>query len=288
MRLSPTTIVRLNFDALRRVTDVAVARASVFLGLATNAVSAPQPPSHVLDDKVQYCFVPKEVTSGTLVHFREEFIYWILANALRDLVESFSGFLIHCRRLIFVIDLETIDEAEFARELAEYEKKSIRIQYELLKDIVGLDSTYMEMFETFRKARNCLAHRRGIVSEIDVNTDDSQLRLRWCFMATFLENPDGTEQIVDNDTISLIAPTAVERRIVAHLTWKEREYRIGSQIRLSRHDLGEICFGLHFATEHVLAKLRDFALQKGIPFENAAEGAARAATSPPDNLDRED
>lgn len=286
--------VRINFRSLRRPADIGVMRASVFLGLATNAVAAGPTLSHVLDDRVEYQFVPTEVPAATAAHFKEEFTYWVTGNALRELVDSFSAFLIKCRPIVRVMEDKKIDKAELDRLAAGIEKKNISEQYEEIRKFIDLDPIYADMFESFRQARNCLAHRRGVVAPRDVNTDNGHFKLRWCFMGTFLRSPDGTEQAIDNASIEDGVVAGGEGgNIVIQLTWKEKKIPIGDQIKLSRHDLGEICFGVHFAASHVITKMHEFALAHGIPdaeLQEAAEATAETppVTPPPENLDRED
>jgi hypothetical protein len=286
--------VQINFMSIRQPADIGVRRASVFLGLATNAAAVEPPLSHVLDDRVQYCFVPSEVPSSTAAHFKEEFTYWIMGNALRELVDAFSAFLVRCRPVVRIMETKQINQNELRKLAAVIEDKNISQQYKEMRELIGLEPIYAEMFETFRQARNCLAHRRGIVAHRDVNTDDNHFKLRWCFMGTFLRGLDRTEHPIDNDTIGegMVAGSD-GGMVVARLTWKEKRFPVGSQIRLTRHDLGEVCFGVYFATSHVIRKMHEFALAQGIPDASLEEATGATADTPPtvaasENLDRED
>jgi hypothetical protein len=217
-----------------------------------------------------------------------------MGNALNELVVAFSIFLTGCRPWLRIMETKQLNKNELEQLRATIEKKSIRQQYEEIRELIGLDPVYAEMFETFRKARNCLAHRRGVVTQRDVNTDDGHFKLRWCFFGSFLRSPDGTEQLIDNETIAkgvVAGPDGGE--IVMHLTWKEKMFPVGTQIRLTRHDLGEICFGVHLATTHVINKMNEFARAHGIPdadLENSEQATAELppAAEVPKDLDRED
>lgn len=286
--------VQIDFRLVREPVDIGIRRASVFLGLATNVATADPPLSHVLDDRVQYRFVPNEVPPATSAHFKEEFTYWVVGNTLRELVETFSAFLVRCRTTLHIMETKKINRPELAKLAAAIEEKNISQQYDEIREIAGLDPVYAEMFETFRQARNCLAHRRGVVARRDVNTDDEHLKLRWCFMGGFIRNADGTEQPIDNDTIGEGILVASEgSTVVARLTWKEKKFAIGSQIKLTRHDLGEICLGVHIAASHTIGKMHEYALAHGIPDANMEQVASAAAETPPtaevpQSLDRDD
>jgi hypothetical protein len=283
--------VQIDFKALRRPADVGVTRASVFLGLTTNAVAEGRQLSHLLDDRVQYRFVPDTVTPATAEHFREEFLYWVVGNALRELADAFSAFLINCRPVIRMMQTKRINWSELGQLAEAIEAKNISQQYEEIQELIGLDPIYAEMFETFRRARNCLAHRRGVVAARDANAD-GQFKLRWCFMGAFLQT-NGTEHAIDADTIADGIVTGPEGgMIVLRLTWKEKSFPIGGQIRLTRHDLAEICFGVHSATAHVIGKMHEFAKGHGIPDAETQGSAVETEQVPsdiamPERLDRD-
>jgi hypothetical protein len=284
--------VKINFLKIREPADIGIRRSSIFLGLATNAAAAVPPLSHVLDDRVQYRFVPNEVSPETAAHFREEFNCWVIGNALRELIDAFSLFLIGCRPVLHLMETKNFDQEELMKVEASIEARNISQQYDEVKKLLGLDTSYLEMFETFRLARNCLAHRRGIVAaNRDVNTDHETFKLRWCFIGMFLQT-DGTEQLIDADNIGEGIHVEKGGTIVARLAWKEKEFAVGSQIRLSRHDLAEICMGVQLAITHVMQKMREFGSAQGIP--ESDNESARAATEVPqrpsaaEGLERQD
>jgi hypothetical protein len=275
--------VQINFLQIREPADIGIRRASIFLGLATNAAATVPPLSHVLDDRVQYRFVTNEVSPETAAHFREEFTYWVMGNALRELVDAFSLFLIRCRPTLHLMETKNIDQNELIKVEASIEARNISQQYDEVKKLLGLDPSYLEMFETFRLARNCLAHRRGIVAaKRDVNTDYETFKLRWCFIGMFVQT-DGVERLIDADSIGEGIHVEKGGTIVARLAWKEKEFPVGSQIRLSRHDLAEICLGVELATTHVMQKMHEFASAQGI--RDADKEAAQSATEAPQHID---
>lgn len=284
--------LRIDFSSMRKPADVGINRAMIFLGLVTNAMAIRPPVSHVLDDKVQYRLVPNEVPVETSDRFCEEFSYWVIGNALRELVESFSAFLVRCRPFTTLMETKRLQPDELRVISARIEMLNVRRQYQQMQEIIGLDVAYGEMFESFRQARNCLAHRRGVVSERDLN-GEQYFRLRWCFLGLFLEDQDGTQRQIDNSTIGDGMETGPGgAKVIVRLTWRERQFARGDQIKLSRHDLSEICFGVHLATNHVIEKMHSFARVHGIPDANldkAAEATSQSGSEAiPENLDRDD
>jgi hypothetical protein len=101
-------------------------------------------------------------------------------------------------------------------------------------------------------------------------------------MGMFLQ-ADGTERLIDANNIGEGIHVENGGLIVARLAWKEKEFAVGSQIRLTRHDLAEICMGVQLATTHVMQKMREFGLAQGIP--ESDNETAKAATKAPQGLD---
>jgi hypothetical protein len=162
------------------------------------------------------------------------------------------------------------------------ENKNISAQYQEMRELLDLDQSYAEMFETFRQARNCLAHRRGVVAKRDDNTGEELLKLSWCFIGTHIRLPDGTEQLIDNDALNEGVTVEEGGQLIARLTWKEKKFAVGSQIKLTRHDLGEVCLGVHLATIHVLQKMVEFARAHGIPDVDLQEAEKATTETPPE------
>ena len=261
--------VKIDLPKLRAPVDVGLRRAAVFLGLTTNAVAADPPLSHVLNDSVHTKFVPDEVTPETAAQFREEFEYWVVGNVIRDLAESFSIFLTQCWPVIHLIDQKQIKLGEYVEVAAGFERKNLSDQYTIVGEVIDLNLEFAEMFESFRVARNSLAHRRGIVGKNDVNAADEHFRLVWHFMGMFLQRKNGDELAIEQETIGKGIRTKKGGKIVIRLTRKEKSFKLGTQIRLSRHDLNQMCQGVHFAAEHVIRQIGRLVESKNAKGETA-------------------
>ncbi|MES0122168.1 hypothetical protein NKL05_08550 [Mesorhizobium sp. C420B] len=262
--------VRIDFARLRRPADLGVRRASVFLALGSNAANHIPSLPHQLDDRMSYHLVPSEISDETRRQFNENFEAWIIGNALRDLVDAFTIFLKHCFPIQHMMATHSYIPTDLRALAAEVEMLSISAQYSRLRELIGLDQRYWEMFESFRKARNCLSHRMGLVSRKDVSPENNRLLIRWSFLGVFMRHPDGTEQPIDHEAIEAghVATGHEGAMIIMRLTWKERSFAVGTNIRLTRHELSEICFAVHMATDHVIAKLNEFSIAQGIQAEH--------------------
>ena len=258
--------IEVNFDRLRSLANRGVRRASIFMGIGTNAVRMAPPISHVLDGRAQYRFVPDEVPDETRQHFGEEFQGWIISNGLRELIDTYSLFLTECFVVTELIENGPMTAAELHKKRARFEKLNISDEFSQMTKALDLNLEYLEMFETFRLARNCLSHRLGIITPpMDVNTDDGRFVLRWRFLATIAVEQDGTETVLSGAALESV-PIDFTNGATVKLapTMREKKFAVGSPIKLDRHDLGEICWAVYVAAEHVLKQLHIFTQDHGL------------------------
>ena len=60
---------------------------------------------------------------------------------------------------------------------------------------MAVDSVLERQLLSINNARNCLVHRRGIISQRDLNSDDT-MRVEWRKLHIFLQNQDGEHDLV--------------------------------------------------------------------------------------------
>ncbi|WP_027057047.1 hypothetical protein [Mesorhizobium loti] len=262
--LRPKLNFKIDFTKLKAVAELGVMRASVFMGLGTNAAMVSPPISHVLSDNVQFHFVPSDPSDETKRHYVDEFESWTIGNCLRDLADNFSMFLTEAFFIHRILQTMTYSEIEDLKAKRKFEKLNVGAQYKVLAPDLQLDPDLGEMFETFRLARNCLSHRMGNVTSEDAPS--GELRIRWCLIGVSVVGDDGQNLLMDNATMgtdqSFVARGGAVR-IGMH--WKERAFPVGTAIRLSRHELSEMCMGVTLVAEHVVQKLVDYTKAKGVP-----------------------
>lgn len=269
--------VKVDYDKIREIAALGVRRASVFMGIGTNVGKIYPPVSHQLDDRAQYIFVASNVPEKDRRAFIDEFQNWIIANGLRELVETYSVFLTASYQTYLLVESGGIAVAELAKKTSEFERDNVSVQLETLTKSLGVKNTYGDMFDSLRQARNCLSHRMGVVSPKDVNTNDGQFLLRWHYQALFAIEESGKETLLDlnrtsEDGITLETPGKIVMR--PHV--KEKATPLGSPIRLDRHELSEICWAVQVAGDYIHLANMEFAKSKGVnilPKENQQPAA---------------
>jgi hypothetical protein len=252
--------LRADFDQLREIVALGVRRASIFMGIGANAAGLDPPLSHVLDDKAQFVVVPQEVSAKVSSEFLREFENWVVANGLRDLVETFSIFLAETYAMHFLFEKGQVLAEDFERAKRRFEFKGVEQQLAAMNQLLALDGRFLSMYSSLNQARNCMAHRRGIVGLVDVPARNQPFVFTWRTRAMFLE---------DGRDVSVLLQCGEEvhveagQKIVNSEVERSKNFALGEPIRLSRHELNEICFGVTIAMENVRSGLIEFARSKG-------------------------
>lgn len=249
------TVVNLNvdFDKLREKSTIWIRRASVFLGLASNAASADPPISHVLDDRARNIFVPDNPSDEAKATFLEEFEIWAVANALRDLIEGHSSFLRSAHYIAEIVIANGIEKSILDARCSAFERQNIIYQRRNLTKLLNIHDDFDAMFASFVMARNCLAHRNGVVSDKDKNTKDG-LEINWRFLGLKIPDKNGEYRYLDlneGEEYFVKSGTKVQFGPVV----KSKTFALNEQIRLNRHDLVEMLLGFHIAAEVVIGEL---------------------------------
>ncbi|CAN5139140.1 hypothetical protein BH10PSE9_BH10PSE9_02500 [soil metagenome] len=260
----PAVQVRLDFDRLREIARLGVRRATVFMGIGTNAARIEPPIRHALDDKAQLTVVPPAVSPEIQKMFVAEFESWVIANGFRDLVETFSVFLTGAYAAYDLFEKGKTTRDEHRRVVSRFERLGIEDQMRRLTELLALDGRFLAMFASLNQARNCLAHRQGVVGMADTPASGQPFDLVWRTRTMMLEDGrdvsallrEGEEVLVEGG--QKISFVEVERT---------KRFRIGEVLRLSRHELSEICFGVTVATEYVTQGLVAFGKSKGLVIE---------------------
>jgi hypothetical protein len=70
--------------------------------------------------------------------------------------------------------------------------------------------------------------------------------------------------IADGGGVAALGGILVAGDVTFERVDKARTYQLGEQIKLSKHDLAEICFGFTIATDMVLKDIKELGQAKGL------------------------
>jgi hypothetical protein len=102
-----------------------------------------------------------------------EYQCWVARCVLRDLVESFSIFMVDVYRTALANS-----SGGMSTSIVEFEKMGVERQSQVFKNDFNIDNRWLVMFDGFNRARNCLAHRQGVVSSKDAS-ENGALVMTW-------------------------------------------------------------------------------------------------------------
>lgn len=224
-------------EALRR----GVRRADVFMGVGLNAAELQPPVSHILAPEKMFVIhlVKQELSDKEKAHVAEGFGKWVKANGLRELLESFSVYLHALYVPLFVMLGRSGELGELASLTPpKFERLSIKHQVVKLSTILPIPADEIEIIASLNKARNCYAHRLGLVGKEDVHATTRLFRLIWRAYQVQAVEPDGNVVIAD-ELIGYHFKNGA--RFELHMVERSKEFKVGDELLLSKSELKEIC-----------------------------------------------
>lgn len=168
-----------------------------------------------------------------------EFQRWAASAVLRDLIEHFSIFLMETYRDI----VTNSPERTFLTSPERFEQRGIEDQLTILSKEFSIDPKWIERLTGYNRARNCFAHRAGVVGVKDV-TDGEDLIVRWLNTQTALTDTSPTQMIdVGGPMGNLVCGQHIHGSFAATVELLDREKRIsiGNLIHFLPDEILEIC-----------------------------------------------
>lgn len=152
-------------------------------------------------------FDPSTNTRLSLEEARNATEQWYVLHLLRDALETASTFLEDVRRCCalyklsakktgVVADLQRIDT-----DSIKFHRLGLPIKLERLKVLYGLDSEFSPFIVSLNDVRNCVVHREGRVTVLDVNVD-GHLVATWSRVVLLARSPSGDQEVeIDRETV---------------------------------------------------------------------------------------
>ncbi|MCL4690012.1 MAG: hypothetical protein KJ007_15725 [Burkholderiales bacterium] len=257
--------VNIDFANIRETARKGVRRTAVFLGLGINAALDPALRKYELSDISPIHLVPSNVPEETIAHFKTEFGRWVVANGLRELIETFALFLdrTHNACLFMASHKGKISFEDATQWQPAFHHKGIEDKLKVFQNRFGVKPNHPEHLSTIQQVRNCFTHRHGIVGKQDCD-DGDELTLKWMGFDIFIETPTG-------ETIDLTLPLKEEIHlkdggtVCLRFSERVRKYKLNTPVNLEPQDLVEICNFILMSTDQLLASVSEFAKNLGIP-----------------------
>lgn len=245
--------ITINLDALLGELQFSLQTAINLVAISLRAT----PPESMDDLRLpQEVFATTFAQSGRWSHAEalEKHQTWAIANGLRDAVEGVSSFIESAHRVLAVWDLAsanggrvTYGEYQKAMDGAAFHRLGLPDKLTHLKSEHGLaiNETLVRQVLSVNNARNCLVHRRGIVSQRDLNTTDSML-VEWRKLHVFLQDEDGEHEFVVGKLIEK------ESTVCIRVQDEQKAFALGARVSFTIQEFADVTWGLYsFGTELV-------------------------------------
>ncbi len=199
-------------------------------------------------------FQPAVNQSLTLDDAKNRSKQWLLTSFLTDSVNVTANFLDECRKVCALYRLsgrQQITAQEFlhilTKDYKRFHKAGSPDKFKSLRDDFRVQTPFEEHFLSLNRARNCLVHRRGLVSSEDAD-EDGRLAIKWSVMELVAIPPGGAEEIVLGGPTDVAAGSSLGVRVRD----RTRAFALGERITLETRELYQSIFTLFaFAKELV-------------------------------------
>jgi hypothetical protein len=214
---------------------VGLRRAYVFLGLGLNAAIDPTHVNYHLPSKFTLSFIPENQSYEQIKEFKEEFGRWIVANSLREVIESLAITLDRGHEVCLAVAKRAGIKAS---PLSVFSRKGLVGKLVAWSKEFGIQTPLEDHFSSVTTARNCFSHRRGVLGKEDCDAA-GRFVLRYLRPEFLIKAPSGEETIVPpNFQEPILAKDGgiLQMRIVAN----EKEFTVGSLLVLSPLEVRDI------------------------------------------------
>lgn len=199
--------------------------------------------------------------------FAERYSEWILANGLRDAIESLHTYLESSHKVLSIWDLvkkqrsgETILAVDLDKVLATGSGKFHRLglpgklghlanNHEIM-----IEEQSLEQLLSINIARNCLVHRAGKVSDRDLNFENT-LVVKWKPLHIFLTNEDGEHELIPGVTLEKESTVCIRQEN------REKVFALGDDVLFSAQEISEILWSLVLFGNDFTKSLNDYGLE---------------------------
>jgi len=263
----------INFEHILDVALRGVRRAAVFIGLGVNAAMDPAFKSFELTKFTMLRLVPGGLPPEVLTEVKENFRLWVEAAGFRELTETFGVFLDEVHRACSLAlgfaqnQALTAEQVNVADERhTSFVGEGIPNKLNILQQRFGFSAQHVSELKSLNKARNCFAHRRGIVAAQDYNCEDA-LAVSWLGMdIVVVENETGNEHIIQVDSGDVLLEHG--GRVEARFLLRVRRFTQGEAIKFSTRDLAEICWFYDREARTLCAKAIEYSKAAGVPMRD--------------------
>lgn len=235
--------LKLDLAGALKFAHVGIRRAAAFLKLASLIERDRVPVDFSLGGAVEFALWPRPMPDQLRNQVYDEFTAWIVGACLREIESHFSIFLDRLWRVVELANLhgQTIHSStviKFDRKFPNNTNSGQKAD-ELAK-LVGA-TIHSDALASLSLARNALTHGIGRVRERDTNHENRVLEVRWRALDFGILDGD-EERLFREKPIDMYTVKSEEgAKLFVRMTDRSIRFLVGDQVKLSSHDLAEIC-----------------------------------------------
>ncbi len=239
----------IDLQKLEQVGQVGVRRAALFMGLGLNAAhrddfneyrlrSLPRTPGQLT---VPIEFFPEDLPAEKVKDFKDEYATWTIACGLREVIEHYAQLLdqIFAHGLIVLqfkkgkLPFTTSPQTR----VSAFGRLGVPDKFKELSTILGINIEGSASASELYIARNALTHDLGHVTA--KRAPSGKLEISWVgFDVIGIGKETGKEYSI-SDLEGKRTPEEIG--IQARTVRRQKEFKVGTSIRLTSQDLSEIC-----------------------------------------------
>lgn len=172
---------------------------------------------------------------------KSAFIVWNIINIMRNSIECVSNFLeevyIYCT-IIVISKKNNLTVNEWNETLSNgkvsFNRLGLPDKIEYLKNNYDVYSNFDEYIVSINKARNCLVHRKGIVSERDIDINQ-KLEVKWNTFKIKTTSPNGKKTKIVNKNNMVLKGWSLE----VWLEEKSKTFNQGDKITFTQEEISD-------------------------------------------------
>lgn len=247
----------------------AARRASMLMAYGLNASAEAANAGFHLPGFIQLVDAPGDLSPAQMEHFKADFRNWIVANGFQELLGGTETFLNGLYRMVISAErhLGRTRDGPAKKLIRKFERSGVSRKLDILERRYGFDTGFAHYFRSLTQARNCLAHRQGIVADEDCDSDGT-FRLIWLGMDAMITESDGTKHFISPETLGPINGSKFSDggnpQLTAMMVDRNLRFAKGNSIAVPARSLQEICT----MTSYTCLKLRqltfNWLLEQGI------------------------
>jgi|AntRauTorckE5430_2_1112549.scaffolds.fasta_scaffold04596_4 hypothetical protein len=231
--------MRINFDAILERALRGVRRSYVFMGLGVNSSEDERLQNYQLTPVTKIQLLEDGLSEEVVADFKGNYREWVINSAFRDSLESFHVFVEQIFLCLILIKKKAPSIEHVKKDLARFEKLPFPSKLEALKKDFGVEPDFINHIKSINKTRNCMSHRRCVVSSKDFNNKEkTALVLRWRGLNMVLTDKEGQREGHMSEFIG--TRTKHETDVGLRFVDREKVFLAGQIIRFEPRELAEV------------------------------------------------